>query len=42
MLVGKLENKEEPLERPRFKYGDNIKTNLKEIGWEGADWIHLA
>jgi hypothetical protein len=21
---------------------DNIKMNLKEIGWEGVDWIHLA
>ena len=21
---------------------DNIKKDLKEIGWEGVDWIHLA
>jgi hypothetical protein len=20
---------------------DNIKLDLKEIGWEGVDWIHL-
>lgn len=20
----------------------NIKLDLKEIGWEGMDWIHLA
>jgi hypothetical protein len=28
-----------------FKYGRweyNIKTNLREIGWEGLDWIHKA
>jgi len=22
--------------------GDNIKMNLKDIGCEGVDWIHLA
>ena len=21
---------------------DNIKTDLKEIEWEGVDWIHVA
>ena len=21
---------------------DNIKIGLKEIGWEGMDWIYLA
>jgi hypothetical protein len=21
---------------------DNIKIDLKEIGWNGMDWIHLA
>jgi hypothetical protein len=21
---------------------DNIKMDLKEIGWEGVDWIHLV
>jgi hypothetical protein len=21
---------------------DNIKVDLKEIGWEGTDWINLA
>jgi len=20
----------------------NIRTDLREIGWEGVDWIHLA
>jgi hypothetical protein len=23
-------------------YRDNIKMYLKETGWEGEDWIHLA
>jgi hypothetical protein len=22
--------------------GDNIKMDLKEIGWKGIKWIHLA
>jgi len=21
---------------------DNIRIDLREIGWEGVDWIHLA
>jgi hypothetical protein len=21
---------------------DNIKTDLKDINWEGVDWIHLV
>jgi hypothetical protein len=29
-----------PLSRPSMR--DNIKINLKEIGWKGMDWIHLA
>lgn len=31
-----------PLRRPRCRSDDNIKTDLKEIDWEGVDWIHLA
>jgi hypothetical protein len=22
--------------------GDNIRTDLREIGWEGVDWMYLA
>jgi hypothetical protein len=22
--------------------GDNIKTDLREIGWDGMDWINLV
>jgi len=28
--------------RPRCKWEDNIRMDLKEIGWEGVDWINLA
>jgi hypothetical protein len=26
----------------RCKLEDNIKIDLKEMGWEGVNWIHLA
>jgi hypothetical protein len=28
--------------KPRHRWEDNIKIDLKEIGWEAVDWIHLA
>jgi hypothetical protein len=30
------------LVRPRRGREDDIKTDLKKIGWECVDWIHLA
>jgi hypothetical protein len=41
ILVGKPEGKR-PLGKPRRKWEDNIRTNLREIGWGGMDWIDLA
>jgi hypothetical protein len=41
VLVGKPEGKR-PLERPRRRWEDNIKLNLREIGIDGANWIRLA
>jgi hypothetical protein len=32
----------QPLRRPRYKKEDNMRVGLREIGWEGVDWIHLA
>jgi hypothetical protein len=31
-----------PLGRPRRRWVDNIKMDLREIGWDGVDWIDLA
>jgi hypothetical protein len=31
-----------PEGRPRRRLVDNIKIDLKEIGWDGMDWIDLA
>jgi hypothetical protein len=39
--VGKHEGKR-PLERPRRRWENKIKMNLKEICWGGVVWIHLA
>jgi hypothetical protein len=41
ILVGKPEGKR-PLGRPRRRWQDNIKMDLKEIGWGGMDWLDLA
>jgi hypothetical protein len=40
ILVGKPEGKR-PLRRPRRRRVDNIKMDLREIGWHGMDWIDL-
>jgi hypothetical protein len=40
ILVGKPEGKR-PLGRPGRRWV-NIKMNLREIGWDGMDWIDLA
>jgi hypothetical protein len=41
ILVGKPEDKR-PLGRPRRRWTNNIKMHLREIGWDGTDWIDLA
>jgi hypothetical protein len=41
ILVGKPEGKK-PLGRPRRSWEDNIKIDLREIGWDDMSWIDLA
>jgi hypothetical protein len=41
ILVGKPEGKRS-LGRPKHRWMDNIKMNLRETGWGGIDWINLA
>ncbi|KAJ4445059.1 hypothetical protein ANN_06858 [Periplaneta americana] len=41
VLVGLPEGKR-PLERPRRRWEDNIKMDLREVGYDGRDWINLA
>jgi hypothetical protein len=41
VLVGRPEGKR-PLGRPRRRWEDNIKMNLRKIGINGANWIRLT
>jgi hypothetical protein len=41
ILIGKPEGKR-PLRRPRRRWVDNNKIDLREIRWGGMNWIHLA
>jgi hypothetical protein len=40
-LLGRPEGKR-PLGRPRRRWEDNIKLDLREIVIDGANWIQLA
>jgi hypothetical protein len=41
VLVGKPEGKR-PLGRPRRRWEDGIRMDLRKIGLEDVDWIRLA
>jgi hypothetical protein len=41
VLVERPEGKR-PLGKPRSRWEDNIKMDLREIGIDGANWIQLA
>jgi hypothetical protein len=41
ILVGKPEGKGPP-GRPRRRWENNIRMDLRNIGWDGMDWIDLA
>ncbi|KAJ4445536.1 hypothetical protein ANN_12216 [Periplaneta americana] len=41
VLVGRPKGKG-PLGRPRRRWDDNIKMDLREVGYDGREWINLA
>jgi hypothetical protein len=41
ILVGRPEGRR-PLGRPRHRWEDTIKMDLREIGFGDVGWIHLA
>jgi hypothetical protein len=41
VLMGKPEGKR-PLGRPRRRWEDGIRMDIKEIGWGSVDWIQFA
>jgi hypothetical protein len=41
ILVAEPEGRR-PFGRPRRRWVDNIKMDLRDIRWDGTDWIDLA
>jgi hypothetical protein len=41
VLVGKPKGKR-PRGRPRRRWEDGIRMDLREIGWGSVEWLHLA
>jgi hypothetical protein len=41
ILVGKTKEKR-PIGMHKRRWEDNIRMDLREVGWGGVDWIHLA
>jgi hypothetical protein len=41
VLIGRPEGKR-PVRRPRRRWEDNIKMDLRETGIDGTNWIRLA
>jgi transcription termination factor 2 len=41
-LVGRPEGKRPPLGRPRRRWEDNIKMDVRKVGIDGANWIQLV
>jgi hypothetical protein len=35
-------NVRDPIGRPRYRWESNIKMDLREMGLESVEWIHLA
>jgi hypothetical protein len=41
-IFWKVHKESEPVERPRHRRKDSIKLDLRDLGWDGMDWIYLA
>jgi hypothetical protein len=41
IFAGKPEGKT-PLDRPRLWRVDNIKIDLREVGWDGVEWVDMG
>jgi hypothetical protein len=42
LMIIMITMKNNKLGRPRRRWVDNIKMDLREIGWDGIGWIELA
>jgi hypothetical protein len=41
LKIGKPEGKR-PLGKPRCRWEDNIRMDLRELGWDVVDWVHMT
>jgi hypothetical protein len=41
-IIGGKASWKKPLERSIHRWMDNIKMDLREIGWDGVNWIDMA
>jgi hypothetical protein len=41
MFIRKPKTKRPPL-RPRRRWEDSFRMDVREIMWEGVEWIHVA
>jgi hypothetical protein len=41
LLVGKPKGKR-PLGRPRHRWKDGIRMDLRETGWEDVEWVQIG
>jgi hypothetical protein len=41
-ILVRMPERKRPLGRPERRLVDNIKMDLREIGWDGMDWIDLG
>jgi hypothetical protein len=37
-----LSGRKRSLGRPRRRWEDNIRMDIREVEWEGVDWMHLV
>jgi hypothetical protein len=41
-ILVRIPERKRLLGRPKHRWKDNIRIDLREIGWEVVDWIHAA
>jgi hypothetical protein len=41
-ILVRIPEEKRPLERPRRGWENNTGMDLRELGWQGVGWIHLA
>jgi hypothetical protein len=39
---GRKPERQRPLGKPRRRWEENIRLDIRETGWEVVDWIHLV